>query len=159
VDHSADGGHAWVIDYKTGSSKYHDAPPEDPFKGGTQLQLGVYAEALASEARASGRRLDVTGIYWFITRRGEFRALEYEHSAANADRLGEVVSAIGGGIERGVFPAIPGDEDRNSFANCRYCDFDRLCSRRRLADATRRADDSTLAPWANVGEIAKGARQ
>lgn len=159
IDRSADGSREWVIDYKTGSSKYHEISAEDPFRGGTQLQLGVYAEALAREARAAGRTLDVTGLYWFITRRGEFRALEYDHSAANAVRLGEIVGAIGGGIERGVFPAIPGDEDRNSFANCKYCDFDRVCSRRRLADATRRAGDDTVAPWANVAEIAKGARQ
>ncbi len=35
------------------------------------------------------------------------------------------------GIENGIFPGRPGKADRDSFENCRYCDFDAVCPRQR----------------------------
>jgi hypothetical protein len=88
---------------------------------------------------------------------GEFAAVEYTHSAANAERLETVVRAIESGVSGGAFPAVPGEEDpRGGFENCAYCDFDRICSRRRLAEFTNRAPDDSIRPWARVQEIAKG---
>jgi hypothetical protein len=31
------------------------------------------------------------------------------------------------GVGGGVFLSVPGARDRGSFANCAYCDFDRVC--------------------------------
>jgi RecB family exonuclease len=147
IDRSLDGSRAWVIDYKTGRAESYRDKPGDPFHGGQQLQLGIYAAALtASEP------LSVTGRYWFITQRGEFESVEYEHSPGNAARLERVVTSIADGIAAGVFPAVPGDDDwRGGFTNCQYCDFDRVCSRRRVADFTNRAGDAALQPWTDVG--------
>ena len=123
-----------------------------PFNGGTQLQLGIYAAALSA-----AEDVEVTGRYWFITQRGEFAAVEYAHSPENAGRLDEVVRAIETGVSSGVFPAVPGEEDpRSGFENCTYCDFDRICSRRRLAEFTNRAGDESLGPWALVQAAARG---
>jgi RecB family exonuclease len=152
VDRSVDGKRAWIIDYKTGRSEGYTESDNDPFNGGTQLQLGIYAAALSS-----AEDIEVTGRYWFITQRGEFAAVEYTHSVANAERLDQVVRAIETGVSGGAFPAVPGEEDpRGGFENCTYCDFDRVCSRRRLAEFTNRAMDESVRPWARVQEIARG---
>ena len=42
-------------------------------------------------------------------------------------RLQEVLDLVAQGIRGGVFPPVPGDEDRDKFANCRYCAYDRVC--------------------------------
>lgn len=153
VDRSVDGRRAWIIDYKTGRSDGYTESADDPFNGGTQLQLGIYAAALSA-----AEEVEVTGRYWFMTQRGEFAAVEYTHSAANAERLEAVVRAIESGVSGGAFPAVPGEEDpRGGFENCAYCDFDRICSRRRLAEFTNRAADESIRPWARVQEIARGS--
>ena len=153
VDVSQDGRQAWIIDYKTGGTTGYTDQPGDPFRGGSRLQLGIYAAAMA----AGNGDLDITGRYWFITQKGEFAAVEYRHTPENAARLTEIIQAIEAGVSSGAFPAVPGDEDRESFANCRYCDFDRICSRRRLADYTNRAGGDSMLPWARVQETARGA--
>jgi len=47
------------------------------------------------------------------------------------NRLREVLTHIATGIDSGAFPGYPGEETyrgrRPTFANCTYCDFDRLC--------------------------------
>jgi hypothetical protein len=60
-------------------------------------------------------------------------------------------------VRAGAFPAVPGDEDEyyGTWANCRYCSFDRICSRGREQDFDRFADLDTVAPWRSVGEIAR----
>jgi hypothetical protein len=69
-----------------------------------------------------------------------------------------VVSAIEEGVRAGVFPAVPGEEDPwyGGFTNCRYCDFDRVCSQRRLTDFTARAGGTSLQPWLRVAVVARG---
>lgn len=155
VDVSADGSRAWVIDYKTGKNEQASETGIDPLDGGRRLQLGIYAAAWASERREAR---EITGRYWYISQRGQFAAVDYRHSAANLERLAGVVQAIDEGILGGVFPAVPGEEDSwaGGFTNCRYCDFDRLCSKRRLTDFTVRSAGGSLAPWARVATVAKG---
>jgi RecB family exonuclease len=152
IDFVRDEGSAWVIDYKTGRSDSYTLKEDDPFAGGTRLQLGIYAAALA----ATGIKR-VMGRYWFVTRRGGFATLDYEHSAANARRLEAVVRAIDEAVAAGAFPAVPGDEEPRGFKNCLYCDFDRVCSRRRLADYTARANDEAVGRWQRVGQVARGS--
>jgi CRISPR/Cas system-associated exonuclease Cas4 (RecB family) len=151
VDGSPDGTRAWIIDYKTGRSDGYETTGDDPFKGGRQLSW-IYAAAFAAQHETA-----VTGRYWFITQRGEFDSIEYQHSRANAQRLEEVVQAMESGVAAGVFPAVPGEETPWGFENCRYCDFDRLCSRRRLAQFTMRAGDASVGPWTRIETVAKGS--
>jgi hypothetical protein len=155
VDLSVDGTRAWVIDYKTGKNEKAGDGERDPFDGGKRLQLGVYAEAWASRHPETAF---VTGRYWYVSQRGEFAAVDYGHSEHNAERLAAVVRAIDDGVRAGAFPAVPAEEDdwKGGFKNCGYCDFDRLCSKRRLTDYTARAGGTSLEPWARVAAVAKG---
>jgi RecB family exonuclease len=154
IDLTPDGKQAYVIDYKTGSPReYEKADAADPFTGGTKLQLPVYTLAAAGAER-------VLALYWFISRRGEFKQVLYEDSPANRERFDLTVRTILEGIAGGSFPAIPGEEDDfygpSSFENCHYCDFDRLCSRRRNYELQAKWNDSELAPWRRVAETARG---
>jgi RecB family exonuclease len=150
VDYSADGSEAWVTDYKTGKAEELDAG--NPFGDGKRLQLGIYAAAEAVPGRTVHAR------YWYITRRGGFAEALYEHTPENAALLGEVVTAMSGGIEAGAFIAVPA-EDNEYFGrpeNCVFCAFDRICPKRRVAVAEARADDPQRAPWERVAIVARG---
>jgi hypothetical protein len=154
IDVTPDSGQAYVIDYKTGSMReFENMNQGDPFLGGTKLQLPVYVLA------ASGAE-QVRALYWFISRRGGFEQLSYEESAANRERFEETVAAIVDGVRAGAFPAVPGEEDdfRGGFTNCRYCDFDRNCSRRRVYEHQGKRADPGMAAWINVSVTARGER-
>ena len=152
VNRALTGNRAWIIDYKTGAIWADKVQEDDPFAKGTRLQLGLYAAALAG-----GQDINVTGRYWFVTQRAGFGVIEYQHSPGNAARLDATVRAIDRGIRSGTFPAIPGDAAHpGGFENCRFCDFDRTCSRNRGPEAAMRATDAAVAPWAEVGRVALG---
>jgi len=152
IDQTPNGRHAFVIDYKTGSARdFERAMATDPFAGGTRLQLPVYVLA------ATGAE-HVQALYWFISRRGEFKQVTYEETPDNRRRFEETVRAILQGLQAGSFPAVAGDQDdfRGGFTNCRYCEFDRLCARRRLDELQDKWDDPALAPWRGVAATARG---
>ncbi len=152
IDRALDGDRAWIIDYKTGAMWPDKPEGDDPFAKGTRLQLGLYATALAQ-----GQDVNVTGRYWFVTQRAGFGVIEYQHSPGNAARLEATVRAIDRGIRSGTFPAIPGSAAHpRGFENCRFCDFDRTCSRNRGPEAAMRASDPAIAPWSEVGRVAVG---
>ncbi len=127
IDRDADGTIV-VSDYKTGRQSDLDQLKKDPVAGGTRLQLPIYALAAKAYAQWDGL---VRARYWNIS----WDRHRPSYSCTLDDRLmgrfKEVVSTIASGIESGVFPAYPGEEEyrdrRPTFANCRYCDFDRLC--------------------------------
>jgi RecB family exonuclease len=152
IDITKDGRHAYVIDYKTGSaSEYAKADAGDPFVGGTKLQLPVYTLA-ASEAES------VQALYWFISRRGGFEQISYDESPATRARFEATVRAVLDGMHTGAFPAVPGDDDEfhGGYTNCRYCDFDRICSRRRMVEHQEKHADPALHPWLRVAFVARG---
>jgi len=62
------------------------------------------------------------------------------------------------GIRAGSFPAVSGDDDEfyGKFKNCRYCDFDRICSRRRDYEQAAKEDDNGVKPWRGVKAAALG---
>jgi RecB family exonuclease len=153
LDRTPDGKRAWVIDYKTGAA--YDKPDEtDPFAGGTRLQLPVYVLAAAGAEQ-------VQALYWFVSRRGEFQQMTYEETPENRARFEATLAAILSAQRAGSFPAVPGDEDEfyGGFANCRYCDYDRLCSRRRNYELVAKWDHPGIAPWRAVAETARGERR
>ncbi len=153
IDRSPDGKQAWVIDYKTGSRRDFDKKItlDDPLSGGTKLQLPTYLEAIreVEEAHAA---------YWFISQKGGFDFVGYEASAENRSRFEGTITATINAIRAGAFPAIPAEEDEHygKFGNCRFCDFDRICSRRRDHEYAAKASDVDVTPWRNVGETARG---
>ena len=153
IDETPDKRAAWVIDYKSGSVRPFEGlkDPADPLLGGTKLQLPVYLTAAPAGASQ-------TGVYWFITRRADFAQYEYHPTPENQERFSQTLSAIVDGIASGTFPAVSGEEDERygGFANCSYCDFNRLCSRRRDNEIDAKLGDGRLAPWLAVGQKARG---
>jgi RecB family exonuclease len=147
IDRTPDGRRAWVIDYKTGR-KDDSSKPEDPFAGGTKLQLPTYLRGAGTP--------EATAVYWFITRRGGFEQVQYEASPENDARFAATLGAIAAGIRSGAFPAVPGEEDNlHGFTNCGYCEFDRICSRRRDLELDGKGADAAIAPWYGVGMTAR----
>lgn len=120
-----DDGHHLVSDYKTGKGKGYEELVEDPVRGGTTLQLGLYSEAAIQLMGAPA----ASGHYWMLRDESVSERHGYAWTAARRDRFVEVVAAIVDGIEAGTFAAEPGgwDSFRRTHSNCAYCDFDRLC--------------------------------
>jgi len=150
IDRTPDGRMALVIDYKTGSTYGFDKNMEaDPLQGGTKLQLPVYLAAAAGVEEA-------TAMYWFINRRSDFKRVLYTRDADRDARFNATLEAIVGGIHSGSFPAVPKEEDewKGGFTNCKYCEFDRICSRRRDIEFSTKAGDTAMRPWRLVSETA-----
>ncbi len=151
VDISSDARTALVIDYKTGSSRPYNGLENDPTDRGRRLQLGVYA--LAAQ-RGLDSADSVRSAYWFVTTRGDFALAPKEPLDGGSDevraRLGEVVGEIVSGIRDGVFPANPGERDRGSFENCRFCEFDSLCPSRRDRMWNRKSGHQMLAGYRDL---------
>jgi RecB family exonuclease len=153
VDRTIDGQRAWIIDYKTGRAD-DKSTPGDPLAGGTQLQLPAYVSAAADA-------MEVRTLYWFITQRGGFTKVEREVTPELMERFRDAVNAIVQGIRAGAFPAVPGEEDEfwGGFKNCSYCEFDRICSRRREIEFMAKESDTAMAPWKGVQVAAAGGTE
>ncbi|HWQ29090.1 MAG TPA: PD-(D/E)XK nuclease family protein, partial [Dehalococcoidia bacterium] len=150
IDRRATDGRAWVIDYKTGSSfPYRDIDSSRPFGDGSKLQLAAYALAVPDASA-------VEAWYWFVTARGEFTRIGFEVTPDIRARLQATLQAIARGVASGAFPAVPGSENGDGFANCRYCEFDRICSRRRDEEFEEKSRHAGFRPWLAVGATARG---
>ncbi len=146
----ADDGRAWVIDYKTGKTfSYRDIRPDRPFGDGTKLQLAAYALAVPDAPT-------VEAMYWFITHAGNFERIGFAVTPKVRQRLETIVRAIGAGIAQGAFPAVPGNEGSGGWEHCQWCDFDRICSRRRDDEFEEKGAHADFRAWLAVGEAARG---
>jgi RecB family exonuclease len=154
LDRSPDGRKAVIIDYKTGSVGSYKRVEGDPFNSGKKLQLPIYALAATDAA-------EIRAMYWFISSAGGFEEVDYIESPQHRALFEETVQAILDAMGSGAFPAVPGDENDfyNSFDNCGYCDFTRICSRRRVYEAEAKSSDPDLLAWLRVAEVAKGGHE
>lgn len=149
VDRTDDG--RWIVlDYKTGKgTKYKDLD-EDPFLGGTTLQLGLYAEAAIQHLGVA----DAEAHYWLVDESvapgDEHRG--YEWLPDTRARFLDIVDAMVQGIEGGVFPLVPGELDtfRGTHENCAFCDFDRVCPVQRGTQAEAKVAAPQLAVRARL---------
>jgi len=126
IDLGSGGQRAFLYDYKTGRTDSYKTVDVDPVIAGQALQLALYAEAARRNLGAN----EVEAAYWFISSRGGFAMHGLRKPAGQVSaRLNEVLGHIAGGIRAGAFPAVPGEEDEfyGGFANCRWCDYDRVC--------------------------------
>lgn len=154
IDRSLDGRKAWVIDYKTGSKWGFRDFEADPLVGGTKLQLPTYVAA-------GGGADEIHAAYWFITHKGDFEFVDYQPTPEGQQRFERTVGAVVEGVRGGAFPAVSGVEDEfyGGYDNCKYCDFDRICSRRRDDEIAEKLGDLgnvDLARWARVAKVARG---
>ena len=118
VDVASDGS-ASVIDYKTGGAWGFEESDRDPLARGAKLQLPVYG--LAARSRLGNVPVHVA--YWFVSEKGNFRQIRYALDSAAMERFSEVVTVLVDGVEQGLFPARPGDKNKN----CKFCDFESMC--------------------------------
>ena len=137
IDRRPDGTRV-VLDYKTG--RHPKAPvgmENDPVWAGGRLQLPLYAEAARQGLDAEA----VEAAYWYISERGGFGRDEIVLDDATAARFREVVGQIVDGIDRGIFPAAPGEPSwfHGTDENCAYCDFNALCPAERGAQYDAKA--------------------
>lgn len=167
VDRTESGG-VIVIDYKTGSARDFKALDHgDPVQRGTKLQLPLYGlaaradaalvhggtvgEAVAGEGTAA-----VRSVYQFPSSNGGFGEHGYDLDEARLERFREVVGTLADGISAGHFPPRPGpwDSFRNTFSNCVYCDFDRLCPAERDEQWRAASQEPELATFVELAERA-----
>lgn len=121
---------AMIIDYKTGGAAAYKDLEQDPVAGGRRIQLAVYTQAMRNAMRDRDGAPDAWQIeaqFRFVTARGGFQRIGVQDGPDIETRLGQVVQWAADGVGSGAFPSVPGVRDRGSFANCAYCDYDRVC--------------------------------
>lgn len=155
VDLDPTGKVALVLDYKTGGTRSYEVLKKDPVDAGRHLQLPIYTLAIQT---GLGEEVTVRAAYWFVSARGKFVVLPPEPIglAQVAERFDAVVGTIAQGIAAGLFPANPGPEDRGSFANCTWCDFDTLCPSRRDVLWERKQVDPRLQAYLRMQTVEGG---
>jgi ATP-dependent helicase/nuclease subunit B len=149
VDESPSGSRVVVFDYKTGRV-------DDPTEGlerGDRLQLPVYALAMGAGAPAA----EVRAFYWSTRGRGVEALAGITLDDTTRDQLDEKVSTIVDGIGAGVFPAFPDKprqdgRGRDTWVNCCYCAYDRVCAPARDDDWTRKRDDPAVARFRGLAD-------
>ncbi|MGY1753811.1 PD-(D/E)XK nuclease family protein [Blastococcus sp. SYSU D01042] len=120
VDETED-GRLVVTDIKSGSAtSFKGLGADDPVRGGSKLQLPVYAHA----ARQAYDRPDdeVEAAYWFVRKdKGRIAVpLTPEVEQVYAQTLQTIVTGIRGGL----FPARPPEKDDYAYVQCAYCNPD-----------------------------------
>ncbi|MCZ7526480.1 MAG: PD-(D/E)XK nuclease family protein [Acidimicrobiia bacterium] len=145
IDVAPDGSRLVVLDYKTGRDQRYTDLEDDPVVRGTMLQLPIYA--LAATRRAPEAAVEAR--YWFLE---TGRQPGYAVDDTVMGRFLAVLEAIFGGIAAGVFPANPGAETRDSWANCRTCPYDRLCPPDRDVAWERKRHAPTCARYLALAE-------
>ncbi|HEX6312390.1 MAG TPA: PD-(D/E)XK nuclease family protein [Acidimicrobiia bacterium] len=164
VDRAPDGSRTVVFDYKTGSPSRDE--PREELRAGRRLQLPVYALAAAGDAAGGD---EVRAFYWYLAEGGVDGLAGYPLDDEALDDFHTVLATILDGVEGGVFPAYPGDprgdgRGRETFDNCCYCPFDRVCPPGRDDLWARKRDDPVVVgfrgladPDLDTGDPAAGA--
>jgi hypothetical protein len=114
----------------------------------------VYAAAASALSPGADT---VEAYYWFVGQHGaiELRGAVIDDEAGA--RFRQVLSTIVSGIDAGHFPARPGNERwlpgrGTTFDNCRFCDYDRVCSSQRAEQWLELRSDPTLASYVALAE-------
>jgi len=152
VDSTDDGG-LLIIDYKGGSGRAFTGLEANPLDGGRRMQLPLYARVVADKLDLEGPR---TAVYW-LTRNGKVKPVELEQDLESD--LDRTVGAALDGISGGLFPGVPGETvgwPRLTFANCKYCEFDRICPTDRQREWDNVSGDPVLKPIATLGDMVAG---
>jgi len=160
VDRTEHGG-VVVIDYKTGSSRpFAPLDHGDPVQRGTKLQLPLYGLAAQAQARADGAApadpVPARSVYQFPSSAGGFGEHGYDLDESRLERFRSVVATLADGISAGHFPPRPGgwDSFRNTFQNCVWCDYDRLCPAERDDQWWAASQEPELASFLELAERA-----
>ncbi len=112
-----------VIDYKTGGHQ-SEKTVRDGIATGVLLQLPLYGLAAQQMFDPDA---SVSAGYWYISSKGGWRSVDISIDDEVRDRFLTTLDTITTGIADGIFPAHPGDEGYQTFVNCQWCDFQRIC--------------------------------
>ncbi|MGH9087156.1 MAG: PD-(D/E)XK nuclease family protein, partial [Acidimicrobiales bacterium] len=147
VDRTGDGG-VFVLDYKSGRPAESEGPMPDPLSRGARLQLAVYGLAARQHYRPEGR---TAAGYWYL---GGDGALAWcELSPELEGTLVNTLRVVTEAIDRGAFPARPGDPDhRGRGKNCSTCAFDAVCPADRHREWQRKRSDPWIADYVALAE-------
>ena len=152
VERRSDGSH-YVLDYKTGKPPAAKVFREDPVDRGKHLQLALYSRAI-QHLRGNGK--PVVAAYWHVLDRKQTitpDVADFDPVHA-AERLESVLLVLVESNQSGKFPPNPGKREKESFENCRYCDFDSVCpasvNRARMSSAHKR--DSNVKAYFDLTE-------
>jgi ATP-dependent helicase/nuclease subunit B len=149
VDEAPSGSPVVVFDYKTGRV-------DDPARGlerGNRLQLPVYALAMAGGAPTP----EVRSYYWSTREFGTDALVGIKLDDDTNEQFVDKVSTIVDGIGAGVFPPFPDKprqdgRGRETWENCCYCPFDRVCAPARDDDWTRKRGDPVVARFRGLAD-------
>src|ERR687891_616547 len=145
-----DDGTIRVADYKTGKADdFRRLGPDNPDERGTKLQLPVYG--LAARQFVGQAEAPVEAHYWFVSDREGFKRIGYAVDDQVLARVGEHLTTIVDGIERGAFPARP-DASSTPWVTCPYCDPDGLGVAELRRDWERKRHDPAIAAYAEMAE-------
>jgi len=116
IDLTKDGKRARVRDYKTGkvSAKAND------FQGGRTLQLPLYLYAARQLLGRLHKGIEVESAEYYFLKSGKPVGFEGSELEVKEAKLQEILKTIAGGIEDGVFIAVPDGQ-------CRYCELKIIC--------------------------------
>ncbi len=149
VDRSPDGARVVVYDYKTGRPR-DDGLEDDPVCAGQRLQLPIYGLAAASDRDDE----EVHAYYWYTRAETLEKARKgYRLDDSVRSRFVDVLDTIVDGIDHGCFPAYPGVRDydprvqRETFQNCLWCPYDRLCPLDRGTAWEHQSSDEAMQPF------------
>ncbi len=147
VDRSPNGSRAAVYDYKTGRA--HKVNAKDPIDAGQSIQLPVYAHA----AQALWGTPETAAFYWYTRVPDETGVVQFPVGDAHRARFTDVVRTIVDGVDGGCFVAYPGPRDwdhrvrKETYANCIFCPYDRVCPPDRLGAWERKEADEVIVPF------------
>src|SRR5262245_10306488 len=148
VDQGPDGSPVVVFDYKTGQIE----DPADGLARGNRLQLPVYALAVAGDDSGG-----VQSYYWSTRGTGLDALAGIDVDRATREELVDRVSTIVDGIGAGVFPAFPDKprqdgRGRETWVNCCYCAYDRVCAPARDDDWARKREDPVVVRFRGLAD-------
>jgi ATP-dependent helicase/nuclease subunit B len=176
VDRSA-GGQLVVVDYKSGKSDGYKDIAKEPLGRGRHLQLPIYAKgalaamgasagvlaggpAAAQESAPPGGRpgVPVRAEYRFVQATAGYDVVPVELTPELDEALSGVLGTLVSTIGSGCFPPRPGvPEFGASYKNCRYCDFDSVCTADRSELWERASADPRMKPYSDLAEGSGGS--
>ena len=148
VDRAPDGSRLLVLDYKSGSANPFGNLDKDPIKGGTLLQLPIYALA----AQQAHGQVPTDSYYWFATEQWDYKRAGYAITEERLERFRSALVTIVDGIGAGLFPARPGPAQQGTYVNCMFCPYTRVCPSDKARAWERKRGAPELAQYVTLSE-------
>jgi RecB family exonuclease len=151
VDRTGD-GRLVVVDYKSGKADSFREMRTDPLGRGRHLQLPIYARAaVAVLGPDSSRGGPVRAEYRFVQAAAGYEVIPVELTPELEAAFDATLETFVTTIDAGCFPPRPGVPDYGlQYTNCRYCDFDGLCTTDRAEQWERASTDQEMKAYAEL---------